>query len=157
MLLSRDADPLNISLERHSNLLFAAVQSECPRIVSLILARKCVDIEAEGGFFGLTALRTATLLLHVEIILLLVEATTDAASARFSRRVAELVQTLPFVLRCELDVQLWDMQERWGWEAVQGKMIRFLEDAEAAGQVADLSMENVKGGATDVDGCQDAT
>ena len=116
-----------------------------------------MDIEAEGGFFGLTALRTATLLLHVEIILLLVEATTDAASARFSRRVAELVQRLPVVLRCELDVQLWDMQERWGWEAVQGKMIRFLEDAEAAGQVADLSMENVKGGATDVDGCQDAT
>ena len=156
VLLSRGADPINISLVRHNNLLFEAVQNACPRLVSLILSRKCLDIEAEGGVFGLTALRTATLLLHVETILMLAEATTDSASAKFSRRVAESVQRLPIHLRYELGVQFWEMQEKEGWEAVQGKMIRLLEDAEAVGQFADLSMEDVRGGAKNVDGCQDA-
>jgi hypothetical protein len=150
-LLSHGADPMNIGTDRESNLLFAAVQHKCPRLVSLILSRKCVDIEAEGGYFGLTALRTATLLLHVEIILLLAEATDDVAVAEFSRRVAETVQKIPIAMRYDVAVQLWKMHEKEGWGAVEDNIISLLEDAEAAGRFSDLSMEDCKDGAMDLD------
>jgi hypothetical protein len=151
VLLSHGADPMNIGTDRESNLLFAAVQHKCPRLVSLILSRKCVDIEAEGGYFGLTALRTTTLLLHVDIIQLLADATADVSVAEFSRRVAAAVQKVPVALRYDLAVQLWEMHEKEGWGAVKGNIISLLEDAEEAGRFADLSMEDCKDGAMDLD------
>lgn len=152
VLLSRGADPINIDSERSDvNLLIAAVQDQCPRLVSLILSRKCVDIEIVGGYFKLTALRTATLLLHVEIILLLADATADASAAEFSRRVAALVQNIPVALRDEIGEYLWDMFEMEGWDVVAGKMLRLLEDAEGAERFADLSMDDSTDGAMDSD------
>jgi hypothetical protein len=151
VLLSHGADPMNIGTERESNILFAAVQDQCPRLVSLILSRKCVDIEVKGGYFGLTALRTATLLLHVDIIQLLADATYDVAAAESCRRVAEAVQRVPVALRYDVAVQLWEMHEKEGWDTVENKILGLLEDAEGAGRFADLSMEDCTDGAMDMD------
>lgn len=152
VLLSHVVDPMDFDSKRDKDLLFAAVQDHCPRIVSLILSRRRVDIEAEGGYFGLTALRTATLILDVELILLLAGATADAAEADFSRRVAGIVQRLPIARRDEIGMQLWEVHKRReGWEAVQGEMLRLLEDADGAGQFADLSLEDCKDGARNLD------
>ena len=152
VLLSHGADPMAIDSKREPNILFAAVQDHCPRLVSLILSRQCVDIEAVGGYFGLTALRAATILLDVELILLLVEATTDAAAAEFSRRVATIVQKLSTTRRGGIGMQLWEICKRGeGWKAVEDKILGLLEDAERAGQFADFSTEDCKGGAMDID------
>lgn len=112
VLLSHVVDSMDFDSKRDKNLLFAAVEDHCPRLVSLILSRRRVDSEAEGGYFGLTALRTATLILDVELILLLVEATADAAEADFSRRVAGIVQRLPTARRDDIGMQLWEVHKR---------------------------------------------
>jgi hypothetical protein len=49
-------------------------------------------------------------------------------------------------------VQLWEICKRGeGWKAVEDKILGLLEDAERAGQFADLSTEDCKGGAMDID------
>jgi ankyrin repeat protein len=151
VLLSRGADPMNIDSERDTNLLIAAVQDRCPRLVSLILSRNCVDIEDVGGYYTLTALRTAMLLLRVEIILLLADATADPAEAELSRRVATLVQNVPLALRKEVGEQLWDLYNKDGWDAVEDNILRLVEGAEAARRFDDLSMEDCEDGAMDED------
>ena len=112
VLLSRGADPININSKRKTNLLIAAVQYQCPRLVSLVLSRKCVDVEIVSGYFKTTALRAATLILHAEIILLLADATADPAAAEFSRRVATLIQNVPVALRDDVEEQVWGMYEK---------------------------------------------
>lgn len=131
VLLSRGADAVNIYPEQHTNLLLAAVQDRCPRLVALILSRRCVDIETEGGLYNLTALRTATLLLHhAEIISSLADATSDVATAEFHKQVARTLQKVPVALHEELSNRLEEIFLREGWQGVEGRIMPMLEEAE---------------------------
>lgn len=148
VLLSRGADPMNLHLKRHTNLLIEAVEDHCPRVVKLVLSRQCVDIEAVGGQFGLTALRTATLLLQsADIILLLAEATANAAESSLHRRVVDKLQRVPIAMHENVGAWLMELFRKEGWEGVKDKIVSILEEAEGASRFAELSVEGCEDGA----------
>ena len=48
VLLSGKAEPINIDSQGDTNLLFTAVQNHCPRLISLIISQKCMNIEPKA-------------------------------------------------------------------------------------------------------------